>query len=98
MAIQTDVEETTLPGQVLHIGVAQRYSFLVTARNDTSSNWGIHLNLDTSAYGSTLPAGLKPSTIFHAWLICIILGAHIFLLQISLPRFPTTLLRLALTY
>lgn len=66
LAIQTDVEETPLAGQVLHIGVAQRYSFLVTARNDTSSNWGIHLNLDTAPYGPTLPAGLKPSATFHA--------------------------------
>lgn len=31
---------------VLPLAVAQRYSVLVTARNDTSQNWNFHFNLD----------------------------------------------------
>jgi len=58
----TDVEETPLVGQVLHLAAAQRYSFLVTARNNTLSNWGIHLNIDTIQFGPqpTLPS-LNPN-------------------------------------
>jgi iron transport multicopper oxidase len=40
--------------------VAQRYSVLVTARNDTSSNWAIHANLDTAMFDG-VPAALHPS-------------------------------------
>ena len=60
-----DVEETPVVGQVLHLGIAQRYSLLITARNDTSSNWGIHLNMNTAQFGQPALPGLKPSVTFH---------------------------------
>lgn len=41
--------------------VAQRYSVLVTARSDTSSNWAIHANMDTDMF-DTVPDALQPST------------------------------------
>ena len=50
---QTDVAES--PIDVLSITVAQRYSVLVTARNDTSSNWAIHANLDTTMFDKVPP-------------------------------------------
>lgn len=40
------------------LSVAQRYSVLVTARNDTSSNWAIHADFDESMF-DTVPEGLK---------------------------------------
>ncbi|KAF8480361.1 Fet3 protein [Russula ochroleuca] len=52
----TDVEES--PIDLLGITVAQRYSVLVTARNDTSSNWAIHANLDTTMFDK-VPAALQ---------------------------------------
>jgi FtsP/CotA-like multicopper oxidase with cupredoxin domain len=53
LCIQTDVAES--PIDVLSITVAQRYSVLVTARNDTSSNWAIHANLDTTMFDKVPP-------------------------------------------
>ena len=43
------------------LAVAQRYSVLVTARNDTSANWAIHANMDTDMF-DTVPDDLNPST------------------------------------
>jgi len=40
--------------------VAQRYSILVTARNDTSSNWVIHANMDTTMF-DVVPPALNPN-------------------------------------
>lgn len=46
---------------MLSVTVAQRYSILVTALNDTSSNWAIHANMDTDMF-DTVPDTLNPST------------------------------------
>ena len=37
---------------------------LVTARNDTSSNWAIHANMDTDMFDK-VPAELQPSAFDH---------------------------------
>lgn len=37
---------------MIYISAAQRYSFLVTTRNDTSSNFAIVGSMDTVSYGS----------------------------------------------
>lgn len=58
-ALQTDVEES--PIDLISLTVAQRYSVLVTARNDTSANWAIHANMDTDMF-DTVPDTLNPST------------------------------------
>ena len=55
----TDIEET--PVKMLSVTVAQRYSILVTARNDSNSNWAIHANMDTDMF-DTVPPALNPST------------------------------------
>ncbi|KAI6006986.1 Fet3 ferroxidase [Pisolithus albus] len=58
----TDVEE--YPVDALDLAVAQRYSVLVDARNDTSSNWMIHANMDPSMFDqvpSTLNLNLTSS-------------------------------------
>ena len=60
-AEQTDVEES--PIDLLSVTVAQRYSVLVTARNDTSANWVIHANMDTDMF-DFIPADLVYSTSF----------------------------------
>ncbi|KAG6332533.1 hypothetical protein ID866_6557 [Astraeus odoratus] len=52
----TDVEE--YPVDFLGLAVAQRYSVLVTARNDTSSNWMIHANMDPAMF-DTVPSTLQ---------------------------------------
>ena len=58
--MQTDTEES--PIDLISITVAQRYSILVTARNDTTaSNWAIHANMDTDMF-DTVPDTLNPST------------------------------------
>lgn len=44
------VDTEALPVDLVSIAVAQRYSILVTARNDTSQNWPIHANLDPDMY------------------------------------------------
>ncbi|KAG6821107.1 hypothetical protein H0H93_006446 [Arthromyces matolae] len=54
----TDVEE--YPIDLIGITVAQRYSILVTARNDTSANWAIHANMDTDMF-DTVPDTLNPN-------------------------------------
>ncbi|TFK41495.1 Fet3 protein [Crucibulum laeve] len=54
----TDVEES--PIDLISITVAQRYSVLVTARNDTSSNWVIHANMDVDMF-DTVPDALNPN-------------------------------------
>lgn len=38
------------PVDALNLAVAQRYSVLVDARNDTSSNWMIHANMDPTMF------------------------------------------------
>ena len=46
---------------MLSLTVAQRYSVLVTARNDsTSTNWIIHANMDTDMF-DTVPDTLNPT-------------------------------------
>jgi iron transport multicopper oxidase len=45
---------------MISITAAQRYSILVTARNDTSQNWAIHANMDTDMFDD-LPPNLNPS-------------------------------------
>ncbi|KAF9456602.1 Fet3 protein [Collybia nuda] len=54
----TDVEES--PIDLISIAVAQRYSVLITARNDTSSNWAIHANMDVDMF-DTVPDALNPN-------------------------------------
>ncbi|KAI9444229.1 Fet3 protein [Lactarius indigo] len=54
----TDVEESAI--DLLSITVAQRYSVLVTARNDTTSNWAIHANMDTDMFDK-VPPELQPN-------------------------------------
>ncbi|KAI8986650.1 Fet3 protein [Trametes punicea] len=54
----TDVAE--YPIDLISITVAQRYSILVTARNDTSANWVIHANMDTDMF-DTVPDTLNPN-------------------------------------
>ncbi|PBK70630.1 Fet3 protein [Armillaria solidipes] len=55
----TDIEES--PADLLSITVAQRYSVLVTARNDTNvSNWAIHANMDVTMF-DTVPDSLNPN-------------------------------------
>ena len=60
----TDVEEFDLgegADGMLSLTVAQRYSVLVTARNDTNgSNWAIHGNMDTDTF-DTVPDDLNAS-------------------------------------
>lgn len=58
LSVKTDVEES--PIDIIGIAVAQRYSVLVTARNDTSSNWAIHANMDVDMFDQ-VPEGLNPS-------------------------------------
>ncbi|GAA6012942.1 hypothetical protein JCM8202_002959, partial [Rhodotorula sphaerocarpa] len=50
-----DIEE--FPVEHLTVAVAQRYSVLVTARNDTSQNFLMHANFDSSMF-DTVPEGL----------------------------------------
>ena len=42
------------------LAVAQRYSVLVTARNDTGANWAVHANMDTDMF-DTVPPALNPN-------------------------------------
>ncbi|KAH7920655.1 Fet3 ferroxidase [Leucogyrophana mollusca] len=42
------VDTQQYPTDLISISAAQRYSILVTARNDTSANWAIHVNMDTT--------------------------------------------------
>ncbi|KAG1741488.1 Fet3 protein [Suillus paluster] len=54
----TDTQEQ--PVDILSVSAAQRYSVLVTARNDTSSNWAIHANMDTTMFDK-VPSSLNPN-------------------------------------
>ncbi|KAN0085920.1 Ferroxidase [Tylopilus felleus] len=54
----TDVQE--YPTDMLSVSVAQRYSILVQARNDSSSNWMMHANMDTTMFDS-VPPTLQPN-------------------------------------
>ncbi|KAF8804678.1 ferroxidase [Phlegmacium glaucopus] len=54
----TDVKET--PIDQIGIAVAQRYSVLVTARDDTDFNWVIHADMDTSMFNVVNP-NLNPN-------------------------------------
>ncbi|KAF9480958.1 ferroxidase [Pholiota conissans] len=54
----TDVAES--PIDLVSLTVAQRYSVLVTARNDTNANWAIHANMDTDMF-DTVPPALNPN-------------------------------------
>ncbi|KAJ8585102.1 Fet3 protein [Rhizopogon salebrosus TDB-379] len=54
----TDTQEK--PIDMLSLSAAQRYSVLVTARNDSSSNWAIHANMDTTMFDK-VPSGLNPN-------------------------------------
>ncbi|KII91245.1 hypothetical protein PLICRDRAFT_104957 [Plicaturopsis crispa FD-325 SS-3] len=55
----TDVEE--YPIDLISVTVAQRYSVLVTARNDsTPANWAVHANMDTDMF-DTVPDALQPN-------------------------------------
>ncbi|KAF7793037.1 hypothetical protein EIP86_004142 [Pleurotus ostreatoroseus] len=54
----TDTEASSV--SMVSLTAAQRYSVLVTARNDTSSNWAIHANMDTTMF-DTLPDTLNPN-------------------------------------
>ncbi|EMD34889.1 Fet3 iron oxidase [Gelatoporia subvermispora B] len=54
-----DTEE--YPVDQIGISVAQRYSILVTARNDTNvTNWAIHADMDTTMF-DTVPDTLNPN-------------------------------------
>jgi iron transport multicopper oxidase len=53
---QHDVEE--FPVDYLTISVAQRYSVLVTAKNETTSNYAVHYQFDESMF-DVVPEGLK---------------------------------------
>ncbi|KAJ7033166.1 Fet3 protein [Mycena alexandri] len=55
----TDVEE--YPIDLVTVTVAQRYSILVTARNDTTANWAVHANMDTNMF-DTVPDTLNPNS------------------------------------
>jgi iron transport multicopper oxidase len=55
------VETQPLEASVIPISTAQRYSVLVTARNDTSSNFAIHANMDPDMFDA-IPDELQLST------------------------------------
>lgn len=55
---QVDIEE--FPVDHLTLSVAQRYSVLVTARNDTSENFYMHANFDSMMF-DTVPDDLQLS-------------------------------------
>lgn len=55
----TDIVES--PIDLLTLTVAQRYSVLVTARNDTTANWAVHANMDTDMFDKVPPA-LNPNS------------------------------------
>ncbi|KAF8838947.1 Fet3 protein [Paxillus ammoniavirescens] len=54
----TDVQE--YPVDMLSLSAAQRYSVLVQARTDASSNWMIHANMDTTMF-DRVPSTLNPN-------------------------------------
>ena len=54
---------------MLSISVAQRYSILVQARNDSSSNWMIHADMDTTMF-DVVPPTLQTS-LYRSQFVCI---------------------------
>jgi iron transport multicopper oxidase len=44
----TDLQEA--PTNMIALTVAQRFSVLITARNDTSNNWAIHADMDADMF------------------------------------------------
>jgi iron transport multicopper oxidase len=54
----TDLQEA--PTSMLALSVAQRYSVLVTARNESNYNWVIHADMDADMF-DTVPDTLKLS-------------------------------------
>ncbi|KAK0472802.1 Fet3 protein [Armillaria novae-zelandiae] len=54
----TDIEES--PINLISVSAGQRYSVLVTARNDTDLNWAVHSNMDTAMFDE-IPDRLKPN-------------------------------------
>jgi iron transport multicopper oxidase len=57
---KTDIQASPIDG--ITITAAQRYSVLVTARNDTLHNWAIHANMVTSMF-EVVPPSLSPSSL-----------------------------------
>ncbi|EJU02139.1 ferroxidase [Dacryopinax primogenitus] len=53
------VETEPLPVDVVPLSAAQRVSVLVTALNDTSSNWPLSMNMDSEMF-DTVPDALAP--------------------------------------
>lgn len=57
----TDTEES--PIDLISVSAGQRYSVLITARNDTDlKNWAVHANMDTVMFDE-IPDNLDPSMI-----------------------------------
>ncbi|KIK69948.1 hypothetical protein GYMLUDRAFT_150929 [Collybiopsis luxurians FD-317 M1] len=54
------VEVEEMPVATIGLAVAQRYSVLITARNESSSNWAVHANMDTSKF-DYVPDSLNPN-------------------------------------
>lgn len=70
---QTDTEEYST--DMLSVTVAQRYSILVTARNDTTpTNWAIHANMDTDMF-DTVPDSLNPSAYSFVYYLFFVLSS-----------------------
>jgi iron transport multicopper oxidase len=59
----TDLQEAAT--SMLALSVAQRYSVLVTARNESNYNWVIHADMDSSMFES-VPDNLQLSMYFAA--------------------------------
>lgn len=61
MLTTAQIDTEPYPIDMINLGVAQRYSILVKARNDTSAkNWAIHANMDTTMF-DTVPDTLNPN-------------------------------------
>ncbi|PWN37839.1 multi copper oxidase [Meira miltonrushii] len=61
------VDMKEFPVEKIPLAVAQRYSVLVRARNDTGKNWPIHLNLDPIMYSilpKTLPLNITSTIVY----------------------------------
>lgn len=81
----TDTE--AYPVDHVSLSVAQRYSVLVTARNDTNSNFLFHANFDSSMF-DTVPDDLQLSMpSFSAWSISADRSVHSF--KTSRRLYPT---------
>lgn len=59
----TDLQEA--PTSMLALSVAQRYSVLVTARNESNYNWVIHADMDAEMFDA-VPDTLKRSIYSNA--------------------------------